>query len=163
MSTFENYQKEQLKNEEYRKEYYKIRFFSEIGVQIIKLRIKHNLTQAALAEKAGTTQAVVSRIENGSVSATVGTIQKLAAAMDAVVNIEFKPMEEFIPVDEPGKAIPAMINDAEKDKLKTKRRPYFNFENFETLYSMNDIEPQPCNNFFLKTEYKVKDAEKVLA
>ncbi|MDP2843534.1 MAG: hypothetical protein Q8O06_07870, partial [Acetobacterium sp.] len=93
----------------------------------------------------------------------VGTIQKLAAAMDAVVNIEFKSMEELIHVEEPGKAIPTMINDPEKAQQMSKRSLYFNFENFETLYSMIDIEPQPCNNFFLKTDYKVKDTEKVLA
>lgn len=95
MSTLEQYLKKQLENEEFRKEYYKQRFFDEIGVQIIKLRMKFNLSQAALAEKAGTTQAVISRIENGSVSATVGTIQKIAEAMDSVVKIEFIPNNEM--------------------------------------------------------------------
>ncbi len=95
MSTFENYLKEQLKDDEFRKEYYKAKFFSEIGVQIVKLRLKLHLSQAELAKKAGTTQAVVSRIENGSVSVTVGTIQKLAEAMDSVVNIEFLSNSEM--------------------------------------------------------------------
>lgn len=163
MSTFEEYQKEQLNDEEYRKEYYKTRFFSEIGVQIIKLRIKQNLSQAALAEKAGTTQAVVSRIENGSVSATVGTIQKLATAMNAVVNIEFKSMEEVVPAEKPVEVIPAMVEEHEKDNLVCASKLIFKIENFATLYSINDLEPQPCESIRWKTDYKVKEVAKVLA
>jgi len=163
MSTFEEYQKEQLNDEEYRKEYYKTRFFSEIGVQIIKLRIKQNLSQAALAEKAGTTQAVVSRIENGSVSATVGTIQKLATAMNAVVNIEFKSMEELVPAEKPVEATPAIVEEPEGADQVFKGKLLFSFENFEALYSINDPRPQPCETILWKTDYKVKEAEKVLA
>jgi transcriptional regulator with XRE-family HTH domain len=95
MNSFSSHLRELLKDKEFRKEYYKARFFDEIGIQIIKLRNKRNLSQSALAEKAGTTQAVVSRIENGSVTASTGTIQKLAEAMDAVVKIDIIPNEEM--------------------------------------------------------------------
>ncbi|MCX6053535.1 MAG: helix-turn-helix transcriptional regulator [Chloroflexi bacterium] len=95
MSTFSNRLREQMKNEEFRKEYYKTRFFDEISMQIIKLRNKRGLSQADLAEKAETTQAVISRIENGSVSASTSTIQKLAEAMGAVVRIDIVPNEEM--------------------------------------------------------------------
>jgi transcriptional regulator with XRE-family HTH domain len=95
MSTFTNRLREQMKNEEFRKEYYKARFFDEISMQLIKLRNERGLSQVALAEKAGTTQAVISRIENGSVNASTGSIQKLAEAMGAVVRIDIIPNEEM--------------------------------------------------------------------
>ncbi|MEO6857251.1 MAG: helix-turn-helix transcriptional regulator [Solirubrobacteraceae bacterium] len=46
-----------------------------------ELRARHRLSQAALAARAGTSQQALSKIENGSVSPSVETLARLAAAV----------------------------------------------------------------------------------
>jgi transcriptional regulator with XRE-family HTH domain len=48
---------------------------------IAHTRRRHGLTQRSLALRAGTDQAVVSRIERGEVSPAVDTVERLLAAM----------------------------------------------------------------------------------
>src|SRR6478735_2440606 len=55
-----------------------------------KARQRHGLSQAALAFRAGTDQAAVSRIERGEVSPTVDTVERLLAAMGEQLEIEAK-------------------------------------------------------------------------
>jgi transcriptional regulator with XRE-family HTH domain len=45
------------------------------------LRARHGLDQRALARRAGTTQAQVSRIERGAISPSVATLERLMEAM----------------------------------------------------------------------------------
>lgn len=54
---------------------------------LVGIRIQYKLTQAELAKKLGTTQTVVSRIENGSVNVGIDFLQKLATAFDKKVEI----------------------------------------------------------------------------
>ncbi|HEX7291979.1 MAG TPA: helix-turn-helix transcriptional regulator [Conexibacter sp.] len=51
------------------------------GHLVRDLRERHGLSQARLARRARTTQAVVSRIERGEASPTLDTLQRLLAAM----------------------------------------------------------------------------------
>ena len=44
-------------------------------------RLRRALTQAELAEKAGTTEATVNRLENGLQAPRVSTLRKVAAAL----------------------------------------------------------------------------------
>lgn len=53
-------------------------------------RRRHGLSQSALAFRAGTDQAAVSRIERGEVSPTVETVERLLAAMGEQLEIEAK-------------------------------------------------------------------------
>jgi transcriptional regulator with XRE-family HTH domain len=48
---------------------------------LVSTRRRHGISQDRLARRAGTTQAVVSRIERGLVSPSVETVQRLLAAM----------------------------------------------------------------------------------
>ena len=52
-----------------------------IGEKLRKARFKAGLTQAELAEKAGTTQTTVARIERDAVQPEVTTVRRLAAAL----------------------------------------------------------------------------------
>lgn len=96
MSDFDSFLKEELKQEAVRREYYRIDPFYQLAEQIILLRKQRGITQKELAEKAGTTQAVVSRIENASVRASLETVVRLAEALDAVVDLNLKPVEELV-------------------------------------------------------------------
>jgi transcriptional regulator with XRE-family HTH domain len=56
-----------------------------IGENLKKARFRAGLTQAELAEKAGTTQTTVARIERDAVQPEVTTVRKLAKALDASI------------------------------------------------------------------------------
>ncbi len=68
MDDFNKLLNEELKNPEFKQEWEKLELRYIIVKQLIKLRNSYNLSQSELAKKIGTTQAVISRIENGSVN-----------------------------------------------------------------------------------------------
>jgi transcriptional regulator with XRE-family HTH domain len=57
---------------------------AHIGKRLKDLRFRAGLTQQELADKAGTTQTTVARIERDAVEPEVTTIRKLAQALGAV-------------------------------------------------------------------------------
>jgi transcriptional regulator with XRE-family HTH domain len=95
MSDFDSFLKEQLGDEEVARHYYRIAPFYHLADQLILLRKQRSLTQQELAEKAQTTQAVVSRLENATVRCSLETVIRLAEALDAVVEVKLKPSEEL--------------------------------------------------------------------
>jgi transcriptional regulator with XRE-family HTH domain len=54
----------------------------------VGLRVQYKLSQADLAKKLNTTQAVISRIENGSVNIGVDFLQKVATAFGKTIEIK---------------------------------------------------------------------------
>ena len=88
---FDDYLKEQLQNEEFRKEYDKQRPDFDVIRAIIDARTSKNLTQKELAEKTGIHQADISKIENGSRNPSIKLLNRLAEGMDMVLKIEFVP------------------------------------------------------------------------
>ncbi len=57
---------------------------------IINARNKHGLTQKMLAEKIGTKQSVISRLESGGANPTIDFLKKVAEALDSGLEIKFK-------------------------------------------------------------------------
>jgi len=55
---------------------------------VYQARAAAGLTQAALAERVGTQQSVISAIENGSQMPTIPTLRRIARAADRKLNIE---------------------------------------------------------------------------
>lgn len=88
MSDLQKYLKEQLKDPEFKKEWDSLELRYAVIKQLIKLRNAYNLSQAQLAEKLNTTQAVISRIENGSVNIGIDFLDRLAKAFDKKVEIK---------------------------------------------------------------------------
>lgn len=95
MRTYDSFLQELLQDPEFFEEYYKDHYIDEIGMQLIELRSLRGMTQTQLAEKANTTQTVVSRLENGSTKPSLETVRKLANALDAVIEITLTPKEEL--------------------------------------------------------------------
>jgi len=60
----------------------------ELRKRILQLRLDQGLSQAELAERAGTKQSVISRIENGESEPRIETIKKIARALDKKVRLE---------------------------------------------------------------------------
>ena len=66
----------------------------EIGKNIVQLRKEHGLSQRELAERAGITHSAISSIENGKVSPSVSSLQK-------IVNVFSLSLSEFFTFDQP--------------------------------------------------------------
>ncbi len=78
-----------MENPEFRKEWERSEPEYQLNRAIIKARIEKNLTQKELARKAKTTQAVISRIQNSSVSPTLAMVQRIAEALGKRLVIKF--------------------------------------------------------------------------
>ena len=87
--TLKDYLKEQLKDSDFRKEWEKSEVAYQVTRELIRARIKGRVSQRQLAEKAGTTQAVISRIENMNVSPSVGLLARIADSLGKKLEIKF--------------------------------------------------------------------------
>jgi len=87
--TLNDYLKEQLKDLEFKKEWEKSEAAYQITRELIRARIEGKLSQRQLAQKTGTTQAVISRIENMSVSPSIGLVQRIANSLGKKLEIKF--------------------------------------------------------------------------
>ena len=90
MSELQDFINEQMKDPEFKAEWERIQPEYEIMRSLIDARIKLNLTQKELAERSGVRQSNISRIENGTASPTVATLQALAAGMGKRLHISFE-------------------------------------------------------------------------
>ncbi len=79
----------ELKNPKFRKYYDEHGKQLEIAYQILQLRRRSGISQARLAEKIGTTQSNIARMEMGQQNFTTETLQKIADAFDRNLKVEF--------------------------------------------------------------------------
>ena len=93
--TLDDMLSEQLKDEEFRKEYEAIQPELDIIRAIIDARASLNLTQSELAKRTGINQADISKLENGTRNPTVRLLKKLADGMDMDLKIEFVPKQKI--------------------------------------------------------------------
>ena len=87
--TLDQYLNKQLKNPKFKKEWEKIDAQSQITRELIRTRLEGKISQRQLAKRAKTTQAVISRIENMTVSPSVNLLQKIAIALNKNLEIKF--------------------------------------------------------------------------
>ncbi len=86
-TNFEEYHQEQMKDPEFRKEYEKLQLQRRVAKAIVNRREAQRLSQRELARRANTTQAVISRIENGNVSVGLQMLQRIADALGTQIDI----------------------------------------------------------------------------
>jgi transcriptional regulator with XRE-family HTH domain len=67
---------------------------------VARVRRIAGLTQQELAARAGTSQSAIARLESGQSSPTIATLERLAAAADCVLRIDFVPKAAIDPVVE---------------------------------------------------------------
>jgi transcriptional regulator with XRE-family HTH domain len=77
------------KNKEFADHFQRELLVNEIAKMVVQLRQEANLTQQELADKAGTTQPVIARLESGADSRipSLELLTKLAIAADAKIKI----------------------------------------------------------------------------
>lgn len=88
---FEDWLDEELSTDEaFRQEYERL----GPGFDIAALRIKRGLTQKELAERVGSKQPSISRLETGDQEPSLSFLRRVAAALDARLEIHIIPHEE---------------------------------------------------------------------
>lgn len=87
MDDFQHHLNESLQNEDFKTAYEQKELRFKIIDILVGLRLQYKLTQAELAKKLGTTQTVISRIENGSVNVGIDFLQKLANAFNKKIEL----------------------------------------------------------------------------
>ena len=87
--TFSEYLKEQLKDPEIKRYYDDFGKQLEIAYEIIKLRKEKGISQRQLADKIGTSQGNIARIESGRENFTTETLQRIASAFGRDLQVQF--------------------------------------------------------------------------
>jgi transcriptional regulator with XRE-family HTH domain len=67
-----------------------------LAMEIHELREKRGLSQRELAERLGTTQSAVARLEAGNVSPSLPTLDKVAEALGVELVVSFVDLDERI-------------------------------------------------------------------
>ena len=81
MSDLKHYIERQMNDPEFKAEYDASETEYQLTRSLIAARIASNMTQKELADKSGVRQSNISRIESGSCSPTVATLQALAEGL----------------------------------------------------------------------------------
>jgi len=87
MIDFETFKAEIFKNPAVKKAYDDLEPEYALIESIIEKRLKKGLTQKQLADKIGTKQSAISRLEGGRFNPTFSFLAKVAKALDANVHI----------------------------------------------------------------------------
>ena len=114
--TFDEVLKEKLKDNKFKKTWNEPDAELEIERALIKLRLRNDETQEKLADKLNTKQAYISKIESGRVSPTITYVAKMADALNADVEIIFRPRGSK-------EIIRAVLVKEKKRKQMVKRNP----------------------------------------
>ena len=80
-----------MKEPKYRKAYEVLEDEFAVAKAVIAARNRAGLTQMELAQKMGTTQPVVARMEGGRIQPSLRTLQRLAQATGSKLTIRFEP------------------------------------------------------------------------
>ena len=86
----------QLKNKQFRKEYNALEEEFEIAKEVIKLRQNAKLTQKELAEKAGTSQPAIARLESGEYkNLTLSFLRRIGEVLGVVPEVHFRKLNRI--------------------------------------------------------------------
>ena len=87
MSEFQEFLKEQMQDDEFKKEWEDIQPEMDVIRAMVDARISQNLTQKELAERTGINQADISKLENGTRNPSLKLLKRLADRMGMTANV----------------------------------------------------------------------------
>ena len=87
---FEKHLAEQLKDEEFKKEWEDLQPEYSIIAYLIKARLEQGITQKQLSEMTGIQQSNISRLESGKYNPTINFLKRIAKALGKELYVEFK-------------------------------------------------------------------------
>ena len=85
--TYRQFKKELLKDKKIKDAYEKLGPEFAVIEMIIKKRIERGLSQKELAQKIGTKQSAISRLESGTYNPSLSFLQKVGEALDVKLKI----------------------------------------------------------------------------
>ena len=89
LRTWEEVRVDLLKDPKFRKAWADIQPEYQLARQMIGARLKSKITQKELARRAGTDQAVISRLEAGNAKPSFSLVQKIATALKTNLTFTF--------------------------------------------------------------------------
>jgi len=90
--TLQDYKAQQMKKPGFKKAWHELDAEFELLESMLKLREQSGMTQQTLAEKIGTKQPALSRLERGGFkNASMETLSKIADALDARLVVRLEP------------------------------------------------------------------------
>ena len=90
MKKWETFKTELLKDKEVAREYNKLSPRYAIISQLIAARQKSGLTQKELANRMGTKQSAIARLEAGNTNPSIGFLEKIASVMDTTLTVQLQ-------------------------------------------------------------------------
>ena len=87
---WEDFEKELLARPGFKQALEETRLEYEIARALIKARLEKGLTQAEIAKRMNTKQSVISRVENARTMPSLAFLKRLAAVLDASLQVQFK-------------------------------------------------------------------------
>ena len=91
MTKISTLHKNWLKDPAYKDAYESLITEFELAQKLIEVRVKSGMSQGELAQKMGTSQSAIARLESGSAMPSMRTLSKLALATGCEMQINFKP------------------------------------------------------------------------
>jgi transcriptional regulator with XRE-family HTH domain len=88
---WKEYKQELLKDKNFTREYEALDPEYQVAASLLRLRLKHGLTQEQLAKAINTKQASIARLESGARLPSLSMVRKVADALDADVEIRLRP------------------------------------------------------------------------
>lgn len=82
-----------MRDPEFREAYERVDEGYALTEALIRARAAAKLTQAELAQRLGTTQSAVARLEGGRVSPSFGTLRRYAAATGTRITVRLVPAD----------------------------------------------------------------------
>ena len=90
MEEWKEVKKDLLKNKEAYKEYKRLEPKYRLVSELIGARVKKGLSQRQLAERIGTKQSAIARVESGNANPSFDFLEKLTNALGATLVIQIK-------------------------------------------------------------------------
>lgn len=87
--SFDDYRKEKMKDPAFREEYEALEPEFQLIRALIEGREERGMTQGDLASAAGMYQSEISKIETGDANPSLSTLNRIAAALNKKLKIEF--------------------------------------------------------------------------
>ena len=90
MKNWKTFKKELLKDKAFAKEYNKLAPRYAAISQVIAARQKSGFTQKELADRLGTKQSAIARLEAGNTNPSIGFLERIASAMGTKLTIQLQ-------------------------------------------------------------------------
>lgn len=128
MTSFKDFLEEQLRDEEFAREYEEVSAEMDLAVALVKRREKLGLTQQEVADSTGIKQPMIARIEGGQMPSPK-TLQRLAKALgvgimftgEGVMVLPYATSKPIVRTDESGKHYRPNLWSVPAQKLAHKR------------------------------------------